>query len=141
VLLSAEVLLRRADSVEVVGAALAAKATGVGARRIAEGLGRPWETVRGWLRRFAGRVDVVRAWFTELLCRLVVDPRLPGAAGSPFADAVAAILAVAGAAAARFQVTAVTAWRVAAAVSHGQLLAPGWPADSSNTSWPWATRS
>lgn len=137
VLLPADVLLRRADGVEVVGAALAARATGVGARWIAEGLGRPWETVRGWLRRFAVGAGPVRAWFTRLLCQLVADPRLPAPTGGVFADAVAAIVAVAGAVAGRFQVAAVTVWQVAAAVSLGRLLAPGWPSESINTSWPW----
>src|SRR5207253_2231874 len=41
----------RADSTEVIGAALAAKADGVGFRAIAARLGRPASTVRNWLRR------------------------------------------------------------------------------------------
>jgi hypothetical protein len=54
-------LARRADVAAVIGSALAAKATGAGHRRIAAALGRPAETVRGWLRRFAGRVEAIRA--------------------------------------------------------------------------------
>ena len=54
-LLPVVVLLRRADTSAVIGAALVAKAAGAGHRRIAMVLGRPAETVRGWLRRFAGR--------------------------------------------------------------------------------------
>jgi hypothetical protein len=131
------VLLRRADTADVVGAALVAKVEGVGAHRIAERLDRAWETVRGWLRRFAGRADATRAWFTRLLCLVAADPRLPASAGSPLADAVAAVVAAAGAVAGRFQVAAVTVWQVAAAASHGRLLAPGWPPESVNTSWPW----
>src|SRR5262249_17103371 len=50
VLLPVEVLLRRADGVEVVGAAIAAKATGLGARPVAALLDRPLGTVRGWRR-------------------------------------------------------------------------------------------
>jgi hypothetical protein len=134
VLLPVDVLLRRADTADVVGAALVAKAAGVGARRIAECLDRACETVRGWLRRFAGRADAVRVWFTRLLCQLVIDPRLPAPAGWPLGDAVAAIVAVGGAAAGRFQVAAVTVWKVACAASHGRLLAPGWPAELINTS-------
>jgi hypothetical protein len=60
VLLPVVLLLRRADAVVVIGTALSAKAGGAGYRRIAVGLGRPVETVRGWLRRFAGRVEAVR---------------------------------------------------------------------------------
>ncbi|MGW6739314.1 helix-turn-helix domain-containing protein [Streptomyces sp. NPDC055025] len=53
VLLPVFALVRRADTAEVIGAALAAKASGAGVRVIAEQLGRPVGTVRGWLRRFA----------------------------------------------------------------------------------------
>jgi hypothetical protein len=141
VLLPCDVLLRRADAVPVIGQALAAKASGVGARAVAKRLGLPWETVRGWLRRFAGRAEPVRVWFTRLLFAVAVDPRLPAAAGASFADAVAAIVAAAGAVAGRFQVATVTVWQVACAASRGALLAPGWPTESVNTSWPWAASS
>jgi Helix-turn-helix domain len=42
---------RRADSTEVIGHALAAKAAGAGFRTIATRLGRPPSTVHRWLRR------------------------------------------------------------------------------------------
>ncbi|MDQ0278875.1 hypothetical protein QO003_003178 [Arthrobacter silviterrae] len=51
VLLPAALSLRRADALEVIGTALAAKAAGSGHRRIATLLGRPLSTVRRWLRR------------------------------------------------------------------------------------------
>ena len=51
VLLPAFALLRRADLAEVIGAALAARAVGKGARPIAAASGRALATVRGWLRR------------------------------------------------------------------------------------------
>src|SRR4051812_29323680 len=60
VLLPVVLLVRRADTAAVIGAGLTAKATGAGHRVIAALLGRPQETVRGWLRRFAGRVEPVR---------------------------------------------------------------------------------
>lgn len=69
VLLPVVLLLRRADTAAVIGAGLAAKATGGGHRLIAAVLGRPPETVRGWLRRFATRVEAVRAVFTGLQSR------------------------------------------------------------------------
>ena len=65
VLLPVVLLVRRADTAAVIGAGLTAKATGAGHRLIAALLGRPAETVRGWLRRFAGRVEAVRAVFTR----------------------------------------------------------------------------
>ena len=65
VLLPVVLLVRRADTAAVIGAGLTAKATGAGHRLIAALLGRPPETVRGWLRRFAARVEPVRAVFTR----------------------------------------------------------------------------
>ncbi|WP_326809693.1 hypothetical protein OIE62_40760 [Streptomyces scopuliridis] len=54
-------LVRRVDFAEVIGAALVAKAAGAGARTIAARLGRPVDTVRGWLRAFARRAEQIRA--------------------------------------------------------------------------------
>lgn len=128
VLLPLVVLLRRADTAAVIAAALLAKAAGQGHRAIAVGLGRAPETVRGWLRRFAGRLEPVRAVFTGWTRRLAPDPVLPGPAGGRWADVVAVMGAAAAAAAARF-VLEVPLWAVAVAVSRGRLLAPVWPAE------------
>jgi hypothetical protein len=126
------VLARRADIAAVIGAGLAAKAAGAGYRRVAAELGRPAETVRGWLRRFAGRVEAVRVVFTGW-CRALApdpDPVLPGPAGSGWADAVAVITAAAATVAAGFGIGEVAVWEVAVAVSAARLLAPGWPPTS-----------
>jgi len=64
VLLPVWCLSRRADAGEVIGQALEAKAAGSGHRKIAERLGRPSSTVRGWLRAFARRAEQVRQVFT-----------------------------------------------------------------------------
>lgn len=133
VLLPVFALLRRADTVEVVGAALSARAgdPGLGYRRIAAALEVPATTVRGWLRRFAARVGAVRVFFTTLAVAVGVDLVPPGPAGTAWADAVAAVGAVLAGARARFAaeawVGAVTGWRVACAASGSRLLAPGWP--------------
>jgi hypothetical protein len=134
VLLPVGLLLRRADAVVVIGAALLAKAGGVGYRRIAAGLGRPAETVRGWLRRFAGRLEAVRQVFTVLLRAVAPDPVMPAAAGGAWADAVAAIDAAVTAVVARFGVLRVPPWWWVSAVCSGRLLAPGWPGEWINTS-------
>jgi len=139
VLLPVTCLVRRADDVEVIGSALAKAADGLGHRRIAEDLGRFPETVRGWLRRFAGRAEPVRVFFTRLAVRVAVEVVLPEPAGSVLGDAVAAVKAAAGSVASRFEVGGVTAWQVASAVSAGALLAPGWPLSRTepiNTSSP-----
>jgi hypothetical protein len=123
VLLAVSCLLRRADGVEVIGAALRAKATGAGHRPIAAQLGRPPSTVRGWLRAFAGNAETARSMFTVLLVEF--DPltaALPSHR-SVFADAVEVIGACAAAARRRLGVVgAVSAWQLASAVTGGLLL-------------------
>lgn len=121
-------MLRRADLVEVIGAALSAKAAGAGVRRIAASLGRPFETVRGWLRTFAARAEVLRSWFTVLQVDIGVDPVPPAATSTAFADAVAALLgAVAGARSRWPRIGEVSPWWWACAASAARLLAPSWP--------------
>jgi Homeodomain-like domain len=130
VLLPVLLLVRRADTAAVIGAALVARAAGLGHRRIAAELGRPADTVRGWLRRFADRVEAVRVLFTGWCRALDPDPVLPGPTGTAWADALAAIHAAARALRVRFGPAVVGApvWEVAVAVSAGRLLARGWPA-------------
>jgi len=128
VLLPVFALVRRADVADVIGAALTAKANGAGARSIAARLGRPVETVRGWLRRFADRARALRSWFTVLLVQAGVDPVPPAQTPTAFADAVAAVLGAVVAAASRWpDIGAVSPWRWASAASAGRLLAPSWP--------------
>jgi hypothetical protein len=136
VLLPVVLLVRRADLAVVIGAALALKAAGAGYRSIAAGLDRPADTVRGWLRRFAGRVDAVRGVFTVWLRALAADPVMPEPAGNPWADALAVLEAAAHAATGRFAVSTVPVWELATAISDGRLLAPSWPDMSINTSCP-----
>ena len=137
VLLAVSCLLRRADGVDVIGAALRAKATGVGHRPIAARLERPASTVRGWLRAFARNGETVRSMFTGLLVQL--DPLtgpLPVRPGV-VADAVEVVGACAAAAGRRLgPVGAVSPWQLAAAVTDGRLLAPSLSAASINTSRP-----
>jgi hypothetical protein len=135
VLLAVFALARRADTVEVIGAALEAAARGAGFRLAAQRLGVPAMTVRGWLRCFARRAGPVRAFFTALLAAAGPDPVMPAAAGSPVADAVAAIAGAASAVAQRWpRLGQAPVWQAASAASGGLLLAPGWPAGGRNTS-------
>jgi len=116
-------LLRRADTVGVIGAALLAKAAGLGHRLIAVVVGRPVSTVRGWLRRFGCRAESVRVLFTGLLHAL--DPAAPAVvpAGSVFGDALDAVGRAAAAAILLFGPR--PAWQFAASASGGLLLGPG----------------
>jgi hypothetical protein len=140
VLLAVSCLARRADAVEVIGAALRLKASGVGHRLIAARLGRAASTVRGWLRAFAYNAERIRAVFTALLVELdaLTGPVVP--AGSVFADAVAAIGLAAAAARRRLGVVgAVSSWQLASAITAGGLLAPTLTGESINTNWPLGT--
>lgn len=131
VLLPVTLLLRRAYPAEVIWSALVAKAGGAGHRTIAARLGVPASTVRGWLRALAGRCEQVRIWFVGIAITAGVDVRVPKASGSPWLDALAAIVAATGSITTRFGpaevLGAVTAVGVAVAGSGGRLLAPGWP--------------
>ena len=82
---------RRQDEVAVIGAAIEAKVAGQGFRSIAERLGVHAGTVRGWLRRFALRAELIRAHFTR--CAVALDPEIGPVlpAGSAVADALEAI--------------------------------------------------
>jgi len=142
VLLPTSCLVRRADAVEVIGAALVDKAAGVGHRVIAEAIGRPCSTVRGWLRSFAQVAGVAGVAAMRLL--LEVDPLcgpLP-ARGSVIADAVE-VIGAAGAAVRRRLGASVgmwSPWQLVGAVSGGWLLHPTRCRESINTSWLWAAR-
>jgi len=120
VLLAEDTLLRRRDVVEVIGAALAAKARGRGQRRSARALGVHVSTVRGWLRRFARAAEAVRAFFTAVAHQL--DPLLAplAPASSVAADAVEAIAVAARAASLRAGVR--PPWHFASAATGGRLL-------------------
>lgn len=120
VLLPDWLLLRRADSVEVIGAALVAHARSAGYRRIARAIGRPPTTVRDWLRRWRERAGPVAA--------LLGVP-----AGSPYA-AVCAVYAAADAVGVR------RAWCYAAQRTDGRVLSNTNPPQP-RPSWPAAARS
>jgi hypothetical protein len=140
VLLPVVALARRADVAAVIGAGLEAKAAGRGHRWIAGALGRPAATVRGWLRRFASRAEPIRAAFTSLAVRVDPDAAPVEAASSRLGDAVVAVLAAATAVGRRWggSPLGLSAWQVAAALTHGGLLAPWPPTELTNTSRLWA---
>lgn len=131
VLLPVTVLLRRAYAVELIGAAIVARAAGWGHRRIAERIEVPVATARGWLRVLGSRLEPVRIWLGQVTRRAGVDQPVPKAQGSPWADLLAALQAAKTAVTGRFGswgvLGPVTVWQLAAACSTGRLLSPGWP--------------
>jgi len=126
VLLPASVLLRRGDPVAVIGLALLAKAGGAGHRRIAEQLGLPASTVRGWLRRIAAVADRVLAVLAAVAAELGAEFMPP----APTAEPAAAVVELLGALSRAMTLRlggSYSPWRLAAVVSGGRLLSPGGP--------------
>ena len=112
---------RRQDEVSVIGSAIEAKVVaGEGFRPIAARLGAYPETVRGWLRRFAGRAEEIRAHFTR--CAVVLDPELGAIMpeGSGVADALEAVAVAVRAWVLRFGPG--EPWEIASRLSGGLLL-------------------
>lgn len=74
VLLPVVLAARRADEAAVIARAVALKAVaGTGHRKLADWLGRPVSTVRGWLRAVAVSAAAMTAVFTGLLLRDAPD--------------------------------------------------------------------
>jgi hypothetical protein len=141
VLLPVLCLLRRMYSAEIIWSALVTRAAsgsaGIGWRRIAAALGVPGSTVRGWLRRFAGRAEAVRVFFTRAGLETGIDLVAVAPTWSLIGDAVAALGLLVAAVRQRFTGPwpglgsgtgqAPPGWQVACAASGGRLLFPGWP--------------
>jgi hypothetical protein len=130
VLLPGVMLARRADAIEVIGAALVAAAAGEGHRSIAARLGRPAATVRGWLRRFVARAEQTVAHAVGWVYRLDLGAfRVePTQGASPIQTALELLGRVA-AAVGRSLGPVRCRWQVVAALCSGRLLA--------NTSCPY----
>jgi hypothetical protein len=126
VLLPRFCLGRRVDPAAVIWAALLARASGWGWRRVCAGAGRPASTVRGWLSRFCAHAEPIRVGFARLERHVNagVDMDRVVPAASPVADAVAQI-GLACAAVRRavgYAVFGVPAAELVAACSGGWLL-------------------
>lgn len=126
VLLPASVLLRRADSVTVIGAALLAKAGGAGHRRIGELLNVPASTVRGWLRRIVAVAARILAVLAAVAAQLGTEFVAPVPTSDPVA-AVAELLGALSAAMARRLGGSCSPWQLAAVLTGGRLLVPTGP--------------
>lgn len=124
VVLPATVFPHRSDTSEVIGAALLHNALGAGHRTIADVLGLPCETVRGWLRRAARQAEGWRRAAMSVLYHYdpshgPITPRR-----SPTADMVEALALVAAAAHRRLGPGRVgaTPWEFVCAFTAGRFL-------------------
>lgn len=138
VLLPATALSRRADAARVIGSALVARARGAGHRRIADAIGVPAGTVRGWLRAFGRNAEAVRVVFAALLGQLdPLEGPVQPSHGGVFADALEAIGRAVSAARRRLGAgVAVSSWALASVLTGGLLLSPAFPGPRPNTSCP-----
>lgn len=125
VLLPATMTARRADSTEVIGHALAAKAAGAGFRAIAAQLDRPVSTVRAWLRRArADHADWLYRRAAEHCAR--ADRELLGQSTAVPSMLGRALNLLAGAALShrRRWGTDISPWALMSCISDGHLLGP-----------------
>ena len=123
VLLPSSVLLRRLDAAEVIGQALAAKASGRGRRTISAELGVAASTVRNWLRRAETNAEFIRGQANYEAIQLGADAKQLLPRGSPTADALHALGVAATAAAHRLGAPACP-WHLLASLTGGRLLSP-----------------
>jgi len=146
VLLAGFLLSRRKYAAVVIFAALALRAAGLKVSAVAARLrlpvpgragqwwGVPASTASSWLSRFAGRAGWLRAGLLGLLPLADPQARPVAAAGSPSADALAALEAVTAGLRRRFGgLDKLAAHEVAAHLTGGMLLAPPLPALAGNT--------
>ncbi len=121
VLLPACLTARRRDGVEVIGDALHRAALGEGHRRIAGRLGRPPDTVRGWLRAARQRAEPLRACAARWYVALDVESGPVTPQRSSLADAVEALMLMARAWRLRFGAEPLGAWERAQWLTGGVL--------------------
>jgi len=123
-------LLRRRDSVEVIGAALAAGVTrGEHHEAIGVRLAVPGQTVCGWLRRLRRLAEAICSHFTRWLVAIAPGEPLPKASGLASRDALEAIGAACRAASLRLADRLPWSW--ASRLSAGRLLVC-----NSSSIWP-----
>lgn len=123
VLLPSELLPRRRDHVEVIGAALTAHAAGAGHRSVAAVVDRPASTVRNWRRAFRANAEGLRIHAAGLYLRL--DPLAAAVkpTGSAVGDAVEALACAARALALRMGPDGGGPWTTINSITAGRLLA------------------
>jgi hypothetical protein len=128
-LLPGFLLVRRLDPVHVIGAAVAWAVSGSGIRPLATRLGVPYETLRGWRRRYRCRAPTLAAGFAALAVGLGGPvPELMGGAERAGLEALGAAWHQARR---RFGEEVAEVFEFASLVTSGELL-------STTTSPPWA---
>jgi hypothetical protein len=114
---------RRADSVETVGVALLAAASGLGHRRVAARVELPATTVRDWLRRARTNSDAVRADATVATYQLDPVAHRFDPTDSALGDMIDAVGRAVAAWVLRFG-PGPAPWQLAVALTGAAILAP-----------------
>jgi transposase-like protein len=128
-LLPAFLLVRRLDSVRVIGSALAAMVGGRGTRPVASGLGVPHETLRGWRRRYRARAPALAAGFAAMAVGL--GAAVPALSADPERAALEALAVSWAQARRRLGEGVVEPFAFASLITGGELL-------GTTTTPPWA---
>ena len=128
-LLPSFLLVGRHDAVDVIGGALADVSAGLSVGRVAGLVDVPFTTVRGWVRRFAGRAAMWLSGFAALTVEFggVIPTRWPS---TTTAGAIAAMGWAHRAGVARQPVLTPSLWGFVAVVCGGALI-------TTNTDPPW----
>lgn len=120
VLLPETLLIRRIDSVKVIGWALLEKAKGLSTRSIAIALNLPFTTVRGWIRRFSAKVNEIIQLFNLFALSLDASLNAIPPSESKFKDAIDAIGRAMNAA--RLRLGDSRDWSIVSRLTEGKLL-------------------
>ena len=122
---------RRADGIEIIGAAAGLAMAGHGHRAVAAALGVPAATARGWLRRLRAHAGQLRVHAVRELTGLGFYPPGPPSepAGSPLGDALNALAAAVDCARRKFGHGPEMTWPLAAGSAWPATSCPPPPAD------------
>lgn len=127
VLLDDRFASRRADAASVIAFAIERNvALGEGVRKIAALVGRPFTTVRGWVRAFAGAAPVIGDRFALLVHTSAGDTAAmwPTPTHTPSGRALSLLEAYAQTVTARLNIVTVAWQKVALVVAHARLFQP-----------------
>lgn len=132
VLLPSTCFARRADSAERVGLGISAAAGGADIEVIADELGAPAETIRGWVRRVRTNAGAVVAFLSQAGARAdpawSYCPKVDLSKLASVVDVVGAVVAAVGRSTQRvLKMPVVAVWQVVALITGGKFLSPSLP--------------
>lgn len=91
VLLIDVAFLRRVDEAALIGLALILSSEGLGYKKIAHEISRPFYTVRNWIRRFKSKANEIKEFFLAIALKLDLTLDSIQSRGSPLHEALEVI--------------------------------------------------